>query len=162
MTRHAAMNCTFLLFWILSLQNAKKSFGTSRYPMEFGSGTSSEAQSLTPGAGSTKPPRDGGVEKAVDPCGDYESRLQERRSWLSDRRAEQAKRRGRFLRTQPSSISVYCQAHPEDPQCKLGDPPTSFHPDEVSIEAQKVPEDRDPHVIRLRRELADCHREHPL
>src|SRR5260370_8123218 len=79
MTRHAAKNCAFLLFWILSLQNAKHSLGTSRYPMESGSGTSSEPQSLTPGAGPPKPPRDGAEEKAVGPCGDNESPLQDQR-----------------------------------------------------------------------------------
>jgi hypothetical protein len=55
-------------------------------------------------------------------------------------------------------VAVYCEEHPNDEQCTLGPPPIEFSPDELTWEAMKTPEDRDPHVIRMKRDLDECRR----
>ncbi len=100
--------------------------------------------------------------RGADPCADKKSQLEARKSWLRERFAEQAKMGAPNPRAYiPNMMGVYCESHPTDSQCKLGDPPTSFHPDELSIDVQKTPEDRDAHVIRLKRELDTCRGGHP-
>jgi hypothetical protein len=108
------------------------------------------------------PSRDGGQRSAAkqgqdDPCVAQEKQIQERKAWLVKRAREQATRGVPDPYTGvPNLTGIYCEQHPQDEQCRLGPPPTSFEPDELSIEAIKTPEDRDPSVIGLKRKLEKC------
>jgi hypothetical protein len=107
-------------------------------------------------------PRDAGQREAAtkrreDPCAAEEKRIEERKKWLAERSLDQAARGvpNPFTGV-PNLTAIHCEQHPEDEQCRLGAPPTSFEPDELSIDAMKTPEDRDPYVIGLKRELQRC------
>lgn len=109
-------------------------------------------------------PRDAGQREAAtksreDPCAAQEKQIQERKGWLAKRYSDQATRGvpNPYIGV-PNLTGVYCEQHPEDEQCRLGPPPTSFEPDELSVEKLKTPEDRDPYVIGLKRELERCRR----
>ncbi len=110
------------------------------------------------------PPRDAGQRQAStksreDPCAAQEKQIHERKAWLGNRARDQATRGVPDPYTGvPNLTGIYCEQHPEDGQCRLGPPPASFEPDELSIDAMKTPEDRDPYVIGLKRELDKCRR----
>src|SRR5262249_51135562 len=101
-------------------------------------------------------PPDGGQKadarrESKDPCAPQEKRIQDRKAWLSRRLQEQAVRGMPNPRTGvPNTTAIYCEQHRDDPQCDVGPPPSSFEPDELSLENQKTPEDRDPYVIVLK------------
>lgn len=98
-------------------------------------------------------------QDAKDPCAEQERRIQQRKAWLSDRLQEQAVRGMPNPRTGiPNTTAIYCEQHPNDEQCQIGPAPSSFEPDELTLENQKTPEDRDPFVIALKRELEACRR----
>jgi hypothetical protein len=110
------------------------------------------------------PPRDAGHRQAStqtrdDPCAAQEKQIQDRKAWLAKRAGEQATRGVPDPYTGiPNLTGIHCEQHPEDAQCRLGPAPSSFEPDELSIDALKTPEDRDPYVIGLKRELEKCRR----
>src|SRR5262249_50020872 len=96
-------------------------------------------------------------QPSSEPCAAELSRVERRKEWLRERYREQATRG--FPDPQagiPNMIAVFCEAHPSDEDCSLGDPPVEFAPDELTWEAQKTFEDRDPHVILLKRALEAC------
>ena len=98
-------------------------------------------------------------KESKDPCAEQEKRIQERKAWLSDRLQEQAARGMPNPKTGvPNTTAIYCEQHPNDEQCQIGSAPSSFEPDELSLENQRTPEDRDPYVIVLKRELEACRR----
>ena len=98
-------------------------------------------------------------QELKDPCAEQEKRIQQRKAWLSDRLQEQATRGMPDPRTGvPNLTAIYCEQHPNDDQCTTGPAPSSFEPDELTLENQKTPEDRDPYVIALKRELEACRR----
>ena len=105
---------------------------------------------------------DGGMpaspaEPSSQPCAAELSRVERRKEWLRERYREQASLGFPDPKTGiPNMIAVFCEAHPTHEECSLGDPPLEFAPDELSWEAQKTFEDRDPHVIALKRALEAC------
>ncbi len=93
----------------------------------------------------------------ADRCAAEEKKLQGRRSWLSERFADQQKRGvANAAMGIPNMTGVYCEQHPEDSQCTAPNQAIEFHPDELSVNAQMTPEDRDAQVILLKRELNAC------
>ena len=113
-------------------------------------------------AGLTVAASDGGTpaspkEPGSEPCAAELSRVERRKAWLRERYREQATRGFPDPKAGiPNMIAVFCEAHPTDEECSLGDPPLEFAPDELTWEAQKTFEDRDPHVIALKRALENC------
>ena len=113
-------------------------------------------------AGLTVAKADGGMpapprEKSSEQCAAELSRVERRKAWLQERYREQATRGFPDPKAGiPNMIAVFCEAHPTDEECSLGDPPLEFAPDELTWEAQKTFEDRDPHVIALKRALENC------
>jgi hypothetical protein len=103
---------------------------------------------------------DGGVAAAktdADPCAAERDRVERRKAWLLERHQEQATRGFPNPKAGiPDFVAVFCEAHPAHEECKLGSPPIEFSPDELTWEAQKTLEDRDPHVIGLKRALDAC------
>ena len=105
---------------------------------------------------------DGGLRQVepgreADRCAAEEKKLHNRRSWLSERFVDQEKRGIANPATGiPNMTGVYCEQHPEDSQCTAPNQAIEFHPDELSVDAQKTPEDRDTQVILLKRELNAC------
>src|SRR5262245_49906379 len=105
---------------------------------------------------------DGGMaasppQPSSQPCAAELSRVERRKEWLRERYREQASLGFPDPKTGiPNMIAVFCEAHPTHEECSLGDPPLEFAPDELSWEAQKTYEDRDPHVIALKRVLEAC------
>jgi hypothetical protein len=92
-----------------------------------------------------------------EPCAVERSRIERRKAWLAQRRLEQEQRGFPDPKAGiPNMAAVFCQEHPGHEECMLGDPPAEFTPDELSWEAQKTFEDRDPHVIGLKRLLQAC------
>jgi hypothetical protein len=90
-------------------------------------------------------------------CAAEEENLQSRRSWLSKRFVDQQKRGvANPAMGIPNMTGVYCEQHPQDSQCTAPNQAIEYHPDELSIDAQKSPEDRDSQVILLKRELNAC------
>lgn len=113
------------------------------------------AQADAPDGGT---PRDGGeMAHRFEPCGAERNRLERRKAWLAERYREQAAKgfpdpdKGI-----PNMLAVFCQANPTHEECTLGDPPSEFSPDELTWEAQQTFEDREPHVIGLKRALDRC------
>jgi hypothetical protein len=97
--------------------------------------------------------------KELDPCAAQEARIQRRKAWLSQRLKEQAARGMPNPQTAvPNTTGLYCEAHPKDEECAMGSAVAEFSPDELSWDSQKTPEDRDAHVIMLKRELEACRR----
>jgi len=113
-------------------------------------------------AGLTVAAADGGMpasppEPSSEPCAAELSRVERRKAWLQERNREQATRGFPDPKAGiPNMIAVFCEAHPTHEECSLGDPPLEFAPDELTWEAQKTFEDRDPHVIALKRALENC------
>ncbi len=114
----------------------------------------------TPAAASS----DGGVIAAKaesDPCAAERDRVERRKAWLLARHQEQATRGFPNRKTGiPDMVAVFCEANPTHEECTLGSPPIEFWPDELTWEAQKTFEDRDPHVILLKRALDACRKRH--
>ncbi len=109
------------------------------------------------------PPRDAGQREAAtttreDPCAVQEKQIQDRKAWLAKRSLDTANRGPNPYTAVANFTGIYCEQHPEDQQCRLGPPPSSFEPDELSVDAIKTPADRDPYVIGLKRELERCRR----
>ncbi len=93
----------------------------------------------------------------TDRCAAEEKKLRGRRTWLSDRSADQQKRGvANAAMGIPNMTGVYCEQHPDDSQCTAPNQAIEFHPDELSVDAQMTPEDRDIQVILLKRELNAC------
>ena len=95
-----------------------------------------------------------------EPCSAELSRVERRKEWLRERYSEQATRG--FPDPQagiPNMIAVFCEQHPSHEECSLGDPPLEFAPDELTWQAQKTFEDRDPHVIALKRARDACRKQ---
>jgi len=83
--------------------------------------------------------------------------VERRKEWLRERYREQASVGFPDPKTGiPNMTAVFCEAHPTHEECLLGEPPLVFEPDELTWEAQKTFEDRDPHVIALKRVLEAC------
>jgi hypothetical protein len=105
---------------------------------------------------------DGGMpasppEPSSERCAAELSRVERRKAWLRERYGEQATRGFPDPKAGiPNMIAVFCEAHPTHEECSLGDPPLEFWPDELTWEAQKTFEDRDPHVIALKRAVEAC------
>ncbi len=102
---------------------------------------------------------DGGTAAASDPdpCAAERSRVERRKAWLLERHREQASRGPPNPKANiPNMVAIFCEANPTHEECTLGSPPIEFTPDELTWEAQKTPEDRDPHVIALKRALDAC------
>ena len=112
------------------------------------------------GGSASKEPLDGGtiaVQGEVDPCAAERSRVERRKAWLLERHQEQA---GRGFPDPKAGIpnmeAVYCHDNPKHEECTLGNPPMEFSPDELTWEVQKTFEDRDAHVIAMKRALDAC------
>jgi hypothetical protein len=103
---------------------------------------------------------DGGAAAAKaepDPCAAERARLERRKAWLLERHQEQASRGFPDPKAGiPDMVAVYCEANPTHEECRLGPPPIEFSPDELTWEAQQTFEDRDPHVIAMKRALDAC------
>lgn len=108
-----------------------------------------------PDGGTT--PDGGELAERSEPCAAEKNRLERRKTWLAERYREQATKgfpdpdKGI-----PNMMAVFCQANPTHEECTLGDPPSEFSPDELTWEAQRTFEDREPHVIGLKRSLDRC------
>jgi hypothetical protein len=118
-------------------------------------------------AGASADAGDGGTpasqaesKRSGDPCAAELGRVERRKAWLLERYQEQASRGFPNPKAGiPNMIAVFCDAHPTHEECTLGNPPMEFSPDELSWEAQKTFEDRDPHVIALKRALEACRKQ---
>jgi hypothetical protein len=133
--------------------------GAKAVATDGGTSASDDSEQAT---GTSSARADAGVRQ-VEPgretarCAAEEKNLQSRRSWLSERFADQQKRGvANAAMGIPNMTGVYCEQHPQDSQCTAPNQAIEFHPDELSIEAQKSPEDRDAQVILLKRELNAC------
>jgi len=106
----------------------------------------------------------GGTEAKAesDPCAAERDRVERRKAWLLERHREQATRGFPSPKTGiPDMVAVFCEANPTHEECTLGSPPMEFSPDELTWEAQKTFEDRDAHVILLKRALDACRKRQP-
>jgi hypothetical protein len=120
---------------------------------------------LVAAAGHGEPAADAGLADGaadaggeIDRCAAIEARIEARRAWLAARRQEQFEKGGPPdpARAIPNMIGVWCEAHPDDEQCKLGPVTIEVRTEEVAWSPEKTPEDYDAHVILMRRELAAC------
>ena len=92
-----------------------------------------------------------------DPCAAERERVERRKAWLLERHREQATRGFPSPKAGiPDMVAAFCDANPTHEECTLGSPPMEFSPDELTWEAQKTFEDRDAHVIVLKRALDAC------
>jgi hypothetical protein len=116
-----------------------------------------ERATATPISGADAGPPQVSPVLEADRCAAEEKKVRSRRSWLSDRFADQQKRGvANAAMGIPNMTGVYCEQHPEDSQCTAPNQAIEFHPDELSVDAQMTPEDRDTQVILLKRELNAC------
>lgn len=92
------------------------------------------------------------------PCARERARLERRKAWLAARRQEQFEKGGLPdpSRGIPNMVGVYCEAHPSDEECDLGSISISVSPDELLARPDATPEDYEPHVILMKRELDGC------
>lgn len=110
-------------------------------------------------AASAEPPDAGAIpaQAEADPCAAERTRLERRKAWLLERHREQASRGFPDPKAGiPNMEAVFCNDNPKHEECTLGNPPMEFSPDELTWEAQKTFEDRDAHVIAMKRALDAC------
>lgn len=104
-------------------------------------------------------PDAGSPEQVGEPCAAERNRVERRKAWLGERYREQAAKGFPDPKAGiPNMMAVFCDANPSHEECTLGNPPIEFTPDELTWAAQQTFEDRDPHVIALKRALAACRR----
>jgi hypothetical protein len=91
-------------------------------------------------------------------CSEQRDRLSRRKAWLAARRQEQVQRGGFPDPSKgiPNMVAAFCEGHPKDEDCALGAISIAVTPDEVAARPDATPDDDDPHVILMKRELAQC------
>ena len=94
----------------------------------------------------------------VDPCAEIEARLNRRRQWLEARRIEQFARGGAPDANLgiPDVTWQWCEANPGDIDCNMPKVTVFFSTEE--LRGGQAPEEYDPHVVLMRRELKTCRR----
>ncbi len=94
--------------------------------------------------------------RSRDVCAEIEARLERRRQWLAARRIEQFARGGAPDPDLgiPDVTWQWCEAHPEDVDCNMPRVTVFFTTEE--LRGGQAPEEYDPHVILMKRELRDC------
>jgi hypothetical protein len=99
--------------------------------------------------------QDGG--RAVG-CAEQRDSLLRRKAWLAARRQEQIQRGGFPDPSKgiPNMVAVFCEGHPKDADCALEAISITVTPDEVAARPDATPDDYDPHVILMKRDLARC------
>lgn len=103
--------------------------------------------------------QDGGLPAdAGSGCAALEARIARRKAWLAARRQEQFERGGAEdpKRGVPNMVRVWCEAHPADPDCLLGNAVLEATPDELAWSPDAGIDEYDPHVVRMKRELRRC------
>ncbi len=97
------------------------------------------------------------ADAASDPCAAIAARIERRKRWLAARREEQFER-GPWdpKRGVPNMVHVFCEAHPEDEDCLLGNAVIDAETDELTWRPDAGVDDFDPHLVAMRRALREC------
>lgn len=103
-------------------------------------------------------PQSKSVAPPADPCAEIEARLNRRRQWLQKRRIEQFARGGAPDANLgiPDVTWQWCVANPDDIDCNMPKVTVFFSTEE--LRGGQAPEEYDPHVVLMRRELNTCRR----
>lgn len=121
-----------------------------------GAGVPGAGRGIAAGDAGMQPERqDGG---RVVECAEQRDRLSRRKAWLAARRQEQIQRGGFPDPSKgiPNMVAAFCEGHPEDADCALKAISITVTPDEVAASPDATPDDYDPHVILMKRDLARC------
>jgi hypothetical protein len=99
-----------------------------------------------------------GLDAELDPCAKIEEGIFRRKAWLAARRQEQFERGGAFnpRRGVFSAAAIFCEAHPDDPDCQLGGTAFVASSDEYDFSADAGVDDYETHVILMKRALKEC------
>ena len=128
---------------------------------EAGDGARAGPDAAEPGpdAEEEKPGPDAALRdaSAAEVCEGLQARIERRKAWLADRRQEQFER-GPVDRKRgvPDVVRLFCEAHPSDEECLLGNAVIEASVEELVWVPDAGVDEYEPHLVALRRELAEC------
>ena len=99
-----------------------------------------------------------GPGAALDACAPIETAIARRKDWLAARRQEQFQRGGPYNPQKGvfSAAAIFCDAHPDDPDCRLVGTAFVASSDELDFSADAGVDDYEPHVLMMKRALKEC------
>lgn len=90
-------------------------------------------------------------------CDAIAARIERRMGWLAARRQEQFERGPvNPKKGVPNMVHVFCEAHPDDEDCLLGNAVIDAMSDDSVWSADAGVDEYEPHVLSMKRALREC------